>query len=128
MGVAGKVEQWHCPNCGGKVIPESYARMKAKGRAKAEAKREAVQERRAQAWLDIPDDEPIELVQLSEPNKDTLRAVYDLRNANKRRDKKAVREELGEPPIVFSGLEPVECRRLLFWLREAGAEVEIRRL
>jgi hypothetical protein len=130
-GTTGKIEDWHCPNCGGKTIPEATAKHRAAKKAKANKKLDDERTRRLAVWNEIT--KPCDLLVTGLPNPSKkpnawsnskgLSAVQAVLGA-KLRETKRVRRELEDLPLRIEGLDVMEARRATFKLREAGVTVE----
>jgi hypothetical protein len=53
MGATAKIEDWHCPNCGGPVVARSRAEAEKHFDEKQEARRQAVRKMRDELWEEV---------------------------------------------------------------------------
>jgi hypothetical protein len=131
-GMAGKIEDWHCPNCGGKAVPNATAKHRAAKKAKADKKLDDERMRRLAVWNEITEPCDLLISELPNPSKkpnawgsNALAFNEICRELGaKGKAKKQVRAELEDLPFRIEDLDLLRSRAITFRLREKGVKVE----
>lgn len=135
MGATAKIEDWHCPNCGGPVVRRSTVDAERQYEAKQAAKRETHKNMRDELWEEVGAPQgrvDVLLTSLPDPRKKP-----DAFGKNKKVWKLILQEaEVGRDgshdflrnfavPYRFEEVKAAAAVNLLQKLRERGAAVEV---